>query len=488
MDSETIERISAESVGTWNFETDVLVVGLGCAGASAAVEAAASGVDVLVLERASGGGGTTAAATGHFYLGGGTRPQLANGIDDSVDAMFTYMMANTPVPDEKKIRLYCDGSVDHFDWLVEHGVPFNDGFWRTKHYEQPTDECLIWSGNEKVWPFIEHSKPAPRGHKVEKEGSEGGVIVVDELTRCAAELGARFEYDAGVTNLVVDADGRIVGVAFKRFGEGGFARARRAIVLAAGGFAMNPAMLERYCPRLAHEGVYKQGNPFDDGVGIRLGESAGGRAIHMDGCLVTSPFYPPESLLSGILVNREGKRFVAEDSYHARTASAILEQPGATAYLICDDESFGRPELEMQELIDAWESIEEMEAGLALPAGSLQETLHAHNEHAARGEDPLFHKHPDWLKPIVTAPFAALQCSLGQSGYVGFTLGGLAVNENAEVLDANDAAIPRLFAVGACASNIAQDGAGYSSGTCIGESTFFGRRAGRFSAQLDPID
>lgn len=123
-----------------------------------------------------------------------------------------------------------------------------------------------------------------------------------------------------------------------------------------------------------------------------------------------------------------------------------------------------------------------MEQGLGLPPGSLRDTIAAYNENAARGEDPAHHKHADWLKPLVAAPFAALQCSLGQSGYVGFTLGGLAVNENAQVLAADDTAVAGLFAVGACASNIAQDGAGYSSGTCIGESTFFGRRAGRFAA------
>ena len=181
--------------------------------------------------------GTTCAATGHFYLGGGTRPQLANGIEDTAQDMFDYLMANTPEPEEEKIRLYCDSSVDHFNWLVAQGVPFNDGFYRRKHYEQPTDECLIWSGNEKAWPFIEQAKPAPRGHKVEKVGSEGGGLVMKKLTGRAEAMGVRFQYDANVRNLVADESGRIVGLRYTHFKEERFLRARGGVVLAAGGFA-----------------------------------------------------------------------------------------------------------------------------------------------------------------------------------------------------------------------------------------------------------
>ncbi|MGI9283862.1 MAG: FAD-dependent oxidoreductase, partial [Pseudomonadales bacterium] len=160
MNIEDFALVNAADVSTWHESADVLVVGFGAAGSSAAIEARHAGADVLVLERASGGGGTTCSATGHFYLGGGTRPQLANGIEDTADEMFNYLMANTPEPDAEKIRLYCDDSVSHFNWLVEQGVPFNDGFYRKKHYEQPTDECLIWSGNEKAWPISEQAKPA----------------------------------------------------------------------------------------------------------------------------------------------------------------------------------------------------------------------------------------------------------------------------------------------------------------------------------------
>lgn len=476
--------LAAADVGQWHDEVDVIIVGFGAAGSCAAIEAREAGADVLVLERASGISGTTCIAAGHFYLGGGTGPQLANGIEDTAQDMFNYLLANTPEPEEEKIRLYCDESVSHFNWLVERGVPFNDGFYRKKHVEQPTDECLIWSGNEKAWPFSTKARPAPRGHKVEKVGSEGGGLAMQKLTATAQQLEVNFQFDANVRNLIADETGRICGVRYTHFKEERFVRARKGVVLAAGGFAMNQAMLEQYCPRLADAGVFKQGNPNDDGGGICLGLAAGGEAIHMDGALITSPIYPPESLLKGILVNKHGKRFINEDSYHARTASACLEQPDGIVYLIADNATFARPEFQMQELVDAWETVAEMERDLSLRDGALQETLAKYNRHAAKGEDPEFHKYEDWLQPLEEGPFAALQCSFGKSVYVGFTLGGLRVSAHAQVIgELSGKPVPGLYAAGACASNIAQDGAGYSSGTCIGESTYFGRRAGRHITQ-----
>ncbi len=123
-----------------------------------------------------------------------------------------------------------------------------------------------------------------------------------------------------------------------------------------------------------------------------------------------------------------------------------------------------------------------MEAGLSLPPGSLVTTLARYNEHAARGEDPDFHKQPDYLAAQDTGPWAAFDLRLGKALYAGFTLGGLRTSVDAEVLRADGSAVPGLYAAGACASNLAQDGAGYCSGTQLGEGSFFGRRAGLAAA------
>ena len=479
MSLEDFSVVTLDAISEWHDEADVVVVGFGAAGSCAAIGARSTGADVCVLERASGVSGTTCQAAGHFYLGGGTRPQLANGIDDSAEEMFKYLMANTPDPEIEKIRLYADKSVEHFTWISEQGVPFNDGFWKTKHVEQPTDECLIWSGNEKAWPVSQQAKPVPRGHKVEIAGSGvGGNLAMERFLAKAEELGVRFEYDSAVKNLVIDASGRVVGVRYTIFGEDRYVKAG-SVILAAGGFCMNGEMLEEYCPKMTHENIIKMGNPYDDGAGIELGISVGGMTKHMDGCLVTSPFYPPENLIKGILVNKEGKRFINEDCYHAKTADACIGQPDGIAYLILDNDIFDRPEFQSQELIDGWGTIEEMEVGLNLPVGSLQMTIESYNNGAINDSDPEFHKYKDWLKPLNRPPYAAFDCSLSNAVFTGFTLGGLKTDVNARVLTASNEVVEGLYAAGACASNIAQDGAGYSSGTCIGESTFFGRRAGR---------
>jgi predicted oxidoreductase len=124
-----------------------------------------------------------------------------------------------------------------------------------------------------------------------------------------------------------------------------------------------------------------------------------------------------------------------------------------------------------------------MEAGLGIPAGALARTLGRYNEHAARGEDPDFHKHPDWLAPQDQGPWGAYDLTLGKALYAGFTLGGLRTSVDGEVQRADGSVVGGLYAAGACASNIAQDGAGYCSGTQLGEGSFFGRRAGVAAAR-----
>jgi succinate dehydrogenase/fumarate reductase flavoprotein subunit len=127
-----------------------------------------------------------------------------------------------------------------------------------------------------------------------------------------------------------------------------------------------------------------------------------------------------------------------------------------------------------------------MEKGLDLPAGSLVETLARYNEYAALGEDPDFHKHPDWLAPQDKAPWGVYDLTLGKALYAGFTLGGMRTDVDGRVQREDGSVVTGLYAAGACASNIAQDGAGYCSGTQLGEGSFFGRRAGRHAARVSP--
>jgi 3-oxo-5alpha-steroid 4-dehydrogenase len=489
MSTEIPPTINAADVSWSDDDYDVLVIGFGIAGGCAAVSAAAAGAKVLVLERAAAAGGTSAMAGGHFYLGGGTAVQEATGHADTADEMYKYLVSQSREPEHDKIRAYCDGSVEHFDWLEDLGFQFERTYYPGKVVVPPGTEGLSYTGNEKVWPFNEQAKPAPRGHSVPVPGELGGAsMVIDLLLKRAADLGVDFRYETGATNLIVD-DGAIVGVMWKHFTETGAIKAK-AVIIAAGGFAMNEEMVAEYTPALgvqrksSHGMVapYILGNPHDDGLAIHLGVSAGGVAKNLDQLFITAAAYPPEILLTGVIVNNDGKRFVAEDSYHSRTSAFVLEQPDQSAYLVVDEAHLQMPEMPLIKFIDGYETVAEMEAALGIPAGNLAETLDRYNANAANGEDPDFHKQPDYVAAQDTGPWAAFDLTLGRAMYSGFTMGGLAVSIDGEVQREDGSAIPGLYAAGACASNIAQDGKGYASGTQLGEGSFFGRRAGAHAA------
>ncbi|KAA9150354.1 FAD-binding protein [Amycolatopsis acidicola] len=467
----------------WSDEVDVLVVGAGMAGVSAAIEAATSGARVLVIDRGARMACTSAMAGGHFYLGGGTPVQQAAGYEDTPAEMAKYLSAMSPDCAPEKIRLYTEGSVEHFGWLESLGFEFERSYFPGKAVVQPGTQGVMFTGNEKCWPFKDLARPAPRGHKPPVEGDLGGAAMVVELAlKRLDELGVEVRWETGATALVRDGD-EVVGVTWKRHPESGAIRAR-SVVLAAGGFVMNPDMVHTFAPRL--EALFARGmalgNPFDDGLGIRLGESVGGIADHMDGAFFTSPFYPPEDMLKGILVNKDGRRFVDEGAYHSRTSSFVLDQPDQIAYLILDSATMAEPAYHFQPLVDGWETVEEMEKGLGVPAGSLATTLKEYNEGARRGEDPAFHKSADYLVPLDQAPFGAYDLTPGKCFYSGFSCGGLRVDEDGRLLRPDGTAIAGVYAAGACASNIATDGKGYASGTQLGEASFFGRRAGRHAA------
>src|SRR6202034_651380 len=177
---------------------------IGIAGGSAAVEAAASGASVLVLERAAVAGGTSAMGRGHLYLRGGTGVQRATAQEDTPDEMYAYLMAVTPEPEADKIRAYADGSAEHCDWLESLGFEFERSYYPDKAVIQPQTQGLMYTGNEKVWPFRDLAVPAPRGHKVPVPGDTGGAkLVIDLLVRRAEALGVTVRYETAITDLLI---------------------------------------------------------------------------------------------------------------------------------------------------------------------------------------------------------------------------------------------------------------------------------------------
>ncbi len=475
------DPVGVDSVTEWSDDVDVVVVAFGMAGGSAALEAARSGARVLLLERAAVYGGTSAMAGGHFYLGGGTAVQKACGIEDSAEEMAKYLTAVSKEPELDKIEAYAHDSVEHFDWLEALGFEFERTFFPGKAVIQPGTEGVMFTGNEKVWPFSEMAKPAPRGHKVPVPGDTGGAqLVLDCLNDRLVEAGVEIRYETGASALVTDSSNAVVGLAWRRFKETGFIKAK-AVVIAAGGFVGNADMVAKYAPSLG-EKLFPLASTYDDGLGLRLGASVGGSLKFMDEPFQTAPFYPPSILVKGLIVNKLGERFVAEDSYHSRTSAFVLEQPDSAAYLIVDSAHIEHPSFPLCPFIDGWETVDEMAAGLGLDADKLQATLNRYNEHAARGEDPDLHKSPDWLAPQDHGPWGAYDLTLGKAMYAGFTMGGLSTTIDGEVRREDDSVIPGLYAAGACAANLAQDAKGYASGLQLGDGSYFGRRAGRHAA------
>ncbi len=466
----------AAEITNWDDTADVIVVGFGAAGSAAAFCAAEAGAQVLVTERAGGPGGAAALAEGIVYLGGGTPIQMACGFDDSLDDMYRYLMAACgPDPDETKIARYCAESLGHFEWLVARGVPFDPTFCAETSMAPRGTEGLVYSGGEDAYPFNEIAHPAPRGHLAKTERSTGWLLM-QRLAAAATEAGAAVSTDTRVDRLVLD-DGSVVGVQAQRFGETVSLRARRGVVLTAGGFIYNDEMLRRHCPPLAR-GSFKVGTEGDDGRGIRMAQAIGADVRNMYAGEVSLPITPPRSLIHGIFVNGQGQRFINEDTYMGRVGQSALYEQDGEVYLIVDEASY---EVNWMGLAASWvcETAEKLESEIGLPGGSLQATLDVYNRHAARGEDPLFHKGRAWVRPLVP-PIGAVDLRIGPAPYAPFTLGGLETTVDGAVLDVSGDAIPGLFAAGRTTAGVCAFG--YASGLSIGDSTMFGRFAGASAA------
>jgi len=488
--SSTADRVSVEplaltAVERFDHEADVVVVGFGCAGAAAALEAAAAGADVLVLEGLSGPGGSSAQSGGEIYLGGGTRVQKACGFEDSADDMYAYLHAALgPHVDEEKLRVYCDESVEHFEWLCRQGVPFQESMYDEPGWMAPTTDGLMWLG-ENAWPYNTLARPAPRGHRPPTE-NYGGWLLMEKLTSAVAATGARIHTDTRAAALVVDESGRVAGLVARRFGTPVNYRARKAVILTTGGFVDNEEMLADHAPVLLGHGKVSDGG--DDGRGIRMAAALGAATRRM-GVVEAALIASPALVYRGMLVNALGQRFINEDVYPGvYSHAALLHQP-APWWIIIDEEGFDAvaateaPGLRPQHVA---ESATELGEELGMPPGALETTVATYNRHAAQGADPYFHKSARWLRAL-TGPLAAVDPRvLGveaatTTGIAGFTLGGLHTAVDGAVLHVSNRPIPGLYAAGRASSGI--HGEGYVSGTSLGDGTFFGRRAGRAAAR-----
>jgi 3-oxo-5alpha-steroid 4-dehydrogenase len=359
---------------TWDDEADVVVVGFGGAGAVTALQARQGGASVIAIDR-FGGGGATHYSGGVMYAGG-TRYQRESGFNDTPEEMYKYLDAEGSAVKPETLKRFCEGSNADVEWLEGFGIPHGGNAFLEKTSFPPDGYWLYYSGNEKVPAFVARAKPAPRGHRVVTPGA-GGHVRYDKLQQAALRAGVKLLLHAPAKRLVVDAEGRVLGVEVNSLPEElwqkhqalyrainpwqpfNSARSERAVVraraleqsvnrpklirgnggvvLSTGGFVQNRAMLGKYRPVLnTHFAqLLRLGSLGDDGSGIALGESVGGVPSLMDNVCVARTVAPPNKFVYGILVNQAGKRFINEAAYSVLVGGAILEQPGGgKAWLI----------------------------------------------------------------------------------------------------------------------------------------------------------
>jgi len=209
-----------------------------------------------------------------------------------------------------------------------------------------------------------------------------------------------------------------------------------------------------------------------------MAQSVGARVKNMHVGEVSLPIIPPRELIQGIIVNGHGQRFINEDTYMGRVGQAALYDQDATCFLVVDEAAY---QPNWMGLTATWvcETVGELESEMGLPAGSLEATVDLYNRHATTHDDPMFHKAPDWVRPLIP-PLGAFDLRPGVAPYAPFTLGGLETSVAGEVIGLGGEPIPGLFAAGRTTAGICSFG--YASGLSIGDSTMFGRFAGHSAA------
>ena len=527
----------------WDIEADIVVVGFGAAGACAALEAAAAGRSVVVLDRFTGGG-ATALSGGVVYAGGGTPQQRAAGVTDTAAAMFGYLRTEVGdvVPPET-LRQFCDDSVAMLGWLESHGVPFEGSLCPDKTSYPTNRHYLYYSGSEVS--ARDAAPPAPRGHRTRGRGTSGGLLFA-RLAAATKKAGIKVVTQTTAVRLIV-ADGRVTGVECRslrgapwwarnahrvlhraarkpylyvpkagrvlhrpvtwlerRYGRPLLVGAAGGVVIAAGGFGASRQLLRAHAP--SARGGLPLATPGDDGSGMLLGTAAGGATALLDRVSVWRFLSPPPALLRGVLVDADGKRICDESRYGAAIGDAIIARRGQ-AWLLADQATIGQARRQVRsttlwfQRLQAWylltrgrlraDTVAEVAAKAGVDPDGLAATVAAYNAGAANqgagAADPAG-KPADLVRPQDQPPYSMIDYSIRPrllNPAPVLTLGGLVVDHGTgQVLRPDGTAVPGLYAAGRSAVGLCSRS--YVSGLSIADCVFSGRRAGRHAAAASP--
>lgn len=460
-------------------DVDVLVVGSGAAGLSAALAARDAGAARVLVAEAEGVVGGSSRLSGGLTMAAGTRYQRALGIEDDADALHHhYLTLNGWDVDKAVVRRLADGSGPAVEWLGDLGVEF---------YDQ-----LVLGGDELV----------PRVHVPVGRGQG----VVDVLHRACRGAGVEIAVGQRVDRLVLDGE-RVAGAAV-----GDDVLAAGAVVLAAGGFGASPELLAEHFPSASLTGdAWYIGAPGARGDALRLaaqvgaplaGHDRGLRLLHSGFARIYEAYLPGWL----VLVGADGRRFLDETAPYG-ILDRLLRAHGDLAWAVLDHRTLvaateaGTARYKQHvpgstkkqsphwnlDVVEAMvrsgtvvraDTIGELAEATGLPGRALAGTLDRYNAAVAAGEDTDHLKDPAFLEPVESPPFYAARM---RPATVCFTACGPRIDRDARVIGPAGAPVPGLFAAGESAGGVIGPtyvGSGNSYASCV----VFGRVAGAGAA------
>ena len=194
------------------------------------------------------------------------------------------------IKDPAKIKLYAENSADHFEWVKSLGANYKEAVHLGRIVVPDSNESLLFTGNERVNPFLDYATAVPRGHVPSHEGDFGGKIFFAALKQAVMDQGVNISCDSRVLGLIIDND-KILGVSYKKDNDIVNVKVNNGVILTTGGFVMNEEMVKKYLP-LQSQFAAPYGNPWDEGDGIQIGQAVGGNLINMDEAFLEFIFIP----------------------------------------------------------------------------------------------------------------------------------------------------------------------------------------------------
>ena len=441
--------------------TDVVVIGAGASGMTAAITAHDAGAKVILLEKQPITGGNSMLAAGGMNAAE-TKFQKAKGIKDSVELMYQdTMKGGKNTNDPALVRILAQNSSGSVDWLTSIGADISDV--------------------GRMAGASVYRTHRPTG------GTAVGAHIANVLRKNAADRKIDVRVNSKVVKIIEDKQGRVTGVEVEGKHSGIYTIKAKAVVLTAGGFSANPEKVAFYRPEF--KGMTTSNQPGATGDGLELGAKAGGELKDMKEIQIHPTVAAGSRILiteavrgnGAILINHEGKRFVNELTTRDKASEAILHQTGKSAYLIFDEAI--RKSLKQidgyfhLELVKEGATIKELAAALKMPADTLEASIETYNKAVDAKTDAEF-KRPDLPRALRTAKYYAIEIKPG----VHYTMGGLKINTDTQVMAKDGKPIAGFYAAGEVTGGV--HGANRLGGNSISETITFGRIAGANAAKL----